>query len=559
MKSRLSVALMLFASLLVLAGVFAGPASASPTTRWVSLAPVGANTGCSSPGYNSIQDAVNAAAPNDTVSVCAGTYTEQVTVEKNITIKGAGAAATRIQMPLPAADSTCNPAASVGLHTVDVVDVCGGATAKVTGLTVAGPYGALDCSLQGYGIAVVEGSTATITNTTVTSIREDPLNGCQGGVGILVGRLSTSQVGTAAITGVTVSDYQKGGIVVSNPGSSAKITNSTITGVGPTDQIAQNGVQISYGGSGTVNNSTIVGNECDVAVCGADPETDTQAAGVLLYDAGPGTKVQNSIIANNDMGVYNSEVPSDSPAGNKTTVMKNHLSGNRYEGLELDAGKIKATNNTIDGGDAGVDVLLYNGQPVQVNATVTGNTITNAGDAIRVSSDNDPGDLAPKVTATGNSLDTSNGAGASNPTNFVVNVKSSWWGDASGPSDWALGTGSSTSANVDFFPWALTSSLSGAASCTAGPSHNITGPFPPDSILCGTSGNDFIDATATGGPVLILGNGGNDQLKGTTASDAIIAGAGNDFIDGRGGPDSIQCRGGGDSVVPYTGDRLSNC
>jgi len=555
-RSRPLVGAILLATALAFVGLLAGPAGASPTTRWVSLAPIGSNSGCSSPGYNSIQDAVNAAAPADTVSVCAGTYPEQVTIQTSITLKGAGASSTRVQMPLPAADSSCNPAADVGLHTVDVVDVCGGATVKIQGLTVAGPYGSGDCTLQGYGIAVVGGATATITNTTVTSIRQDPLNGCQGGVGILVGRLSTGQVGHASITGVTVSDYQKGGIVVSNTGSSAKIANSTVSGVGETDQIAQNGVQISFGGSGTVNNSTIVGNECDHPVCGADPEADTQSAGVLLYDAGSGTKIQNSIIANNDMGVYNAEVPSDTPPGSKTTVTKNHLSGNRYEGLELDAGKIAATNNSIDGGSAGVDILLYDGQSPQVNATVTGNTISGADIAIRVSSDDSPGDVAPKVTANSNVLDASNGAGVINPTDFVVNVKSSWWGDATGPSDWALGSGVSTSANVNFFPWATNSSLSAVVTCDAS-GHNIIGPVPSGSILCGTGGNDYIDVS--GGPVLILGNGGHDQLKGTTAADAIIGGTGNDFIDGRGGNDSIQCGGGGDTVVPYLGDRTNNC
>jgi Right handed beta helix region len=555
-RSRPLVGAILLATTLAFIGLLAGPAGASPTTQWVSLAPVGSNTGCASPGYNSIQDAVNAASTNDTVQVCAGTYTEQVTIQTSLTLKGAGAAATRIEMPLPAADSTCNPAADVGLHTVDVVDVCGGATVKITGLTVAGPYGALDCTLQGYGIAVVGGGTATITNTTVTSIREDPLNGCQGGVGILVGRLSTGQVGTATITGVTVTDYQKGGIVVSNTGSSAKISNSTVAGVGETDQIAQNGVQISFGGSGTVNNSTITGNECDVAVCGPDPEADTQAAGVLLYDSGSGTKVQNSIIANNDMGVYNAQITGDTPMGHKTTVTKNHLSGNRYEGLELDAGKIAATSNSITGGNAGVDVLLYAGQDPQVNATVTGNTISNADDAIRVSSDNDPSDVAPKVTANGNALDASNGAGVSNPTDFVIDVKSSWWGDPSGPSDWSIGSGLSTSPNVNFFPWEGTSSLTVPATCTM-TGHTITGTFLAGAILCGTGGNDFIDVS--GGPVLILGNGGNDQLKGTNLSDAIIGGTGTDFIDGRGGSDSIQCRGGSDTVVPHVGDQTSNC
>jgi Ca2+-binding RTX toxin-like protein len=256
------------------------------------------------------------------------------------------------------------------------------------------------------------------------------------------------------------------------------------------------------------------------------------------------------------MGIYNYQSDGDTPPGHKTTVTKDHLSDNRYEGLELDAGKIVASTNTIGGGDAGIDILLYAGQSPQVNATLNGNTITGSngnGTSVRVSTDG-AATVAPKVNASDNALLTPNGV--VNPSPFVINVKSSWWGDASGPSDWALGTGASTSANVNFFPWATDSSFSGFASCTAS-GHNIVGPFSAGDVLCGTSGNDFVDAS--GGPVLILGNGGNDQLKGTTSADAIIAGTGNDFIDGRGGGDSIQCRGGSDSVVPYVGDRKSGC
>ena len=563
-RSRPLVGAILLATTFAFVGLLAGPAGASPSTLWVSLAPVGSNTGCSSPGFNTIQGAVSAAGPGNTVQVCAGIYTEQVTITTHISLHGAGAGSTRIQMPLPAADSLCNPGApnppGPPLHSVDVIDVCtgSGGTTKISGLTVAGPYGSLDCTLQGYGIAVVDNSAANISNTTVTDIREDPLNGCQGGVGILVGRLSTDQVGKATLKNVTVSDYQKGGIVVSNTGSSAKISKSTVAGVGETDQIAQNGIQISYGASGSVTNSTIVGNECNVGplTCGPDPETQTQSAGVLLYDAGPKTKVQNSIISGNDMGVYNYESPDDTPPGSPVKVSTNHLSNNRYEGFELDGGTMTASSNTITGGNAGVDILLYAGQSPAVSGTVKANTITYAGDAIRVSSDGDPGDTAPTVNLSGNLLDTTNSAGASNPTNFVINVKNSWWGNGTGPSGWALGTGSSTSANVDFFPWATNPSLTALAGCTV-TGNNITGSVPADAILCGTGGNDYIDVSD--GPVLILGNGGNDQLRGTTSADAIIGGPGNDFIDGRGGNDFIQCRGGTDSVVPHPGDSLSNC
>lgn len=69
---------------------FAGTALAN--TQWVNdNVAVGTNTSCANPGFNDIQSAVTAAAPGDTVHVCAGTYTGGVDVPKTINLVGAKA------------------------------------------------------------------------------------------------------------------------------------------------------------------------------------------------------------------------------------------------------------------------------------------------------------------------------------------------------------------------------------------------------------------------------------------------------------------------------------
>ncbi len=69
---------------------FAGAALAN--TQWVNdNVAVGGNTSCADPGFNDIQSAVTAAAPGDTVHVCAGTYAGGVDVPKTLNLVGAKA------------------------------------------------------------------------------------------------------------------------------------------------------------------------------------------------------------------------------------------------------------------------------------------------------------------------------------------------------------------------------------------------------------------------------------------------------------------------------------
>jgi hypothetical protein len=107
-------------------------------------------------------------------------------------------------------------------------------------LTTSEPSGESSCN------PAVDGASASITRDAVTDIRDvsPSLYGCQFGVAILVGReyWPTSDfsstpvvdfVGTATISRTAVSGYQKAGIVVDGPGSSASVSDNTVTGAGP--------------------------------------------------------------------------------------------------------------------------------------------------------------------------------------------------------------------------------------------------------------------------------------------------------------------------------------
>ena len=200
--------------------------------------------------YSTIQSAVNVAAQTgDTIQVCAGNFPEQVVITKSVTLVGAGSAQTTIQLP----------AAPAGLQDVITVDGAG-VDVEISGFTITGFISPNDCSGLLSGVFVRGGARANIHDNRITHLRAEPLGGCQKGIGIRVGRSQLNTSGTATITNNTISDIQKGGIVVDHTSSAATITGNTITGSGATGAIAQNGIQISRGATATVTGNSVSGH-----------------------------------------------------------------------------------------------------------------------------------------------------------------------------------------------------------------------------------------------------------------------------------------------------------
>ena len=62
------------------------------------------------------------------------------------------------------------------------------------------------------------------------------------------------------------------------------------------------------------------------------------------------------------------------------------------------------------------------------------------------------------------------------------------------------------------------------------------------------------------GPVLELGNGGNDHLvAGSGSGNFLIGGSGNDVLDGNGGSGYIQGRGGSDTCLNDSSYTTNGC
>ncbi|MEO2089967.1 MAG: right-handed parallel beta-helix repeat-containing protein, partial [Gemmataceae bacterium] len=226
--------------------------------------------------YTTIQSAVDAAKAGDTIVVAKGTYTEQVRFsadKDNITLRPLNS-----QRPVIVA-----PAALAGDKGIVEVDGADGVT--VRGFTITGP--ATAGSGLTYGV-VIDGGSATVRDNLITKIRNNPLDGVQTGVAVAV--LGDVSKTAAVIDGNTITDYQKGGVVVFGADATATVSRNTIVGAGPTALIAQNGIQVSDGADGYIFENFISGNEYT--------GSDAAAAGIYADTAGTVIVADNKVFEN---------------------------------------------------------------------------------------------------------------------------------------------------------------------------------------------------------------------------------------------------------------------
>jgi Right handed beta helix region len=383
----------------VLAIAIAAPAMASAMgkTVFVSTAPVkGPFNSCSTPGYNSIQEAINVDPAGTAVHVCAGTYEEQVVLQKADSFAADSGATLKLPGSPTNSQSPCDNEPE---NEQDLFMVCTAGKVNISGLTLDGAWPSGTCNDDLYALNAGAGVKLTLTGVKILHAGAVPINGCQGGIGIQIGRKFTGQSATATLTGDVVEGYQKNGIDVDGPGSSAKISAVTVTGAGPTPEIAQNGMQIARGAKAKISGSTVTGNECEVAgACGPNALAETQSAGVLIFGNASGVKVSSDNVSNNDIGVYYAagfESPAPSEA-TVATIAANTLKENRYEGMVLEEGSPKINGNQIIGGgtaNVGIQLLQFGANTLGLKATGTGDAITGMKKcAVEGLSDNEPSD-----------------------------------------------------------------------------------------------------------------------------------------------------------------------
>jgi hypothetical protein len=376
-------------------------ASASAATLYVSnsASVVAGGKSCAQPGYSTIQAAITAGGAGANVSVCPGTYTEQLEITNAVKLSAAsGAGTVTVAMPSAPKESTTTCDYAESEAQTDAISICAPKTATVaiTGLDVEAVVPVETCGGGLNGIFVGEG-TLKATNVVVdgASSSLDGYKGCQHGVAINVGSIEPTEIAHAVLKDVTVFGYEKNGPTVSGEGSTMTMTASKVTGEGQSPYIAQNGIQVAYGAEGTIKSTTVSGDECSLTGACSSTDIDNQATGVLFYGAAPGSSVSGSTLSENDIGAYYDSTSKTQPSSPEVTFTKDVLTSNRYEGFVLEQGKALLSKDTINGsGDVGIDLVQSKEQTLASESSATHTKVEDQTEAaIKVESDKSSEDI----------------------------------------------------------------------------------------------------------------------------------------------------------------------
>jgi nitrous oxidase accessory protein NosD len=417
----------------VVAACMAVTGSASASSKTVCA------KGCA---FTGIQAAINAASPGATITIAAGTYTENVVVDKPLTLQGAGRHTT-------IEPATSNPACAGG-------SLCGGTASN---------------------IVLVEASDVTITKLSLEGDNPGLTSGVvRGGKDIDArnGIITNHELGTYSgltVTKVKVADVYLRGMYASTGGTFDFEGNTVENVQGEGASIAM----FAFGGSGSISHNKVSGANDAIS---ANHSTGTQFLDNTIVKSGSGVHTDNNgdsggsadVIEGNKISECNSDgygifvfVPYVS-----ATVKANKVKG-CYIGIAAFGGAVAGqgptfSQNKIDGSGASTtDPAGSYGAYVttdqlgfefgDVNVTLTGNSFMHSGTGLLVTQTSptpgQPADGQATVTASGNTFHT-NGTGANGEAGTEVNAESNWWGCKQGPNmghcDTALGT-------VDYTPW----------------------------------------------------------------------------------------------------------
>jgi len=381
--------------------------------------------------YTKIQDAINVSADGDTIEVSAGTYDENVVVNRSIHLVGEGSEVTIVDGggSYSAIKITSD---WVNLSGFQVIESKRGDEAGIKILSDGNTITDNECTNNYHGIYVSSSDHNQLSNNRCSNNSDN---------GIRLHGASHNQ-----LSDNTIITNEKEGLMIQNSFHN-KINDNVVTdnseGIKLEEAsyilIEDNNVSANEGSGIEIldgsNNNTIKGNDCS--------RSGEEEEGIEIDDSSYNL-IANNVIADNDVGIqlensHNNDVNNNTITGS--------LSREEEEGIEIeDSCYNLITNNLITDNDVGIQLDTSHNNDIN-NNTITGSII---GIYVEDGSENNK---AHHNSIHGNDGD---GINATYNDGYTINATDNWWGDPSGPyhpGDNSEGKGDNVTDHVEFDPW----------------------------------------------------------------------------------------------------------
>jgi nitrous oxidase accessory protein NosD len=277
---------------------------------------------CPNAAYRTIGGALAAAQPGNQISVCAGTYTEQLVLTKTVRLVGTGHPVIR-----PTALPESRPSV-IGGRPITGGIIVDAPSAVITGIQLdMSANGLGNCTTILTGIYFREAS-GVVIDSTVTGVRVAGQAACDSGVGVYI---ESSGLSKAKVTlqNDQITNCQKGGVVANGARTTVKVRRGAIVGSGPSPAV-ENGIQIAQGARGRVGQVAIHGQRTTA--------TGKTATGILAYQAGSAA-VRGTAISDGQSGIF---------VVGRALIVGNSLSS-LTDGIVLLGDQSKLLSNDLDG------------------------------------------------------------------------------------------------------------------------------------------------------------------------------------------------------------------
>ncbi len=381
------------------------------------------------PRYTSIQLAVNAASPGDTIRVCPGTYDEQVTVDKSLTLLGRVSRGRGAGPEAPVVDGGGGAGTGISIEANGVT---------VEGFKIRNFFDSAGCG-AGAGIAACDVNNVSIVRNTISG------NNWGVSVDFLAGCSPTWPV----VPGTSSSVY-----IVENVIESNEASTGTCGGAEAAWQSGGIGVTAWYwGGAGlTISNNYFEDHDRNAILAG--PGTGLVVANNTMTGDGwfavEADDTLNASISNNSISCAYIDLPQYWPVGGVLAFDYGFVYGVSsltMTGLNVAGNAIAGTCDSSIGLTDGVMLLGTPNFPID-GAQVAGNSITGVSkDAILLW--NGSGGIT-NTAAHFNDLSDAGAYGLENQVGELVEAQWNWWGCSSGPNTDAC---SKVTGDVNYTPW----------------------------------------------------------------------------------------------------------